>query len=128
MMLPPLLCALPSIPNPWVFISLWDEKLGSTPGKPDSSGQLVPRPSSLLHRTPCCVGGPSPPRSLAWPTGSSPVPHTAVVSVSHGTATCLLGWWGLILPTLEPREPAKFRTSLEREDAVFFLLLAKHET
>lgn len=51
MMLPPLLCVLPSIPNPWVFISLWDEKLGSTTGKPDSSGQLVPRPSSPLHRT-----------------------------------------------------------------------------
>lgn len=34
----------------------------------------------------------------------------------------------LILPTLEPRELAKFRTSLEREDAVFLLLLAKHET
>ena len=32
------------------------------------------------------------------------------------------------MPTLEPRELAKFRTSLEHEDAVFLLLLAKHET
>lgn len=32
------------------------------------------------------------------------------------------------MPTLEPRELAKFRTSLEREDAVFLLLLTKHKT
>lgn len=32
------------------------------------------------------------------------------------------------MPTLEPRELAKFRTSLEHEDVVFLFLLAKHET
>lgn len=32
------------------------------------------------------------------------------------------------MPTLEPRELAKFRISLEREDAVFLLLLARHKT
>lgn len=59
---------------------------------------------------------------------STHIPHMAAVSVSHCTMACSLGRRELILPTLEPREPAKFRTSLEREDAVFLFLLARHET
>lgn len=59
---------------------------------------------------------------------STHIPHMAAVSVSHCATACSLGQQELTLPTLEPRELAKFRISLEREDAVFLLLLARHET
>lgn len=88
----------------------------------------MPGPSSPLRWT-SLLGWAAEPTTVPRLAGCrSHILNPAAASVSHGATACLFGRHGARFANYEPRELAKFRTSLAREDAVFLLLLAKHET